>query len=245
MAQKRALIIQGGTMRGAFFVGALKSIYHLLGPEYFDTIFSTSVGIFGQAFFASGQIDVMENTWREYVHGRQLINYANPIRGRPILDLDYLTDLFQSDKSLLDIDCLNRSGINCFVFVADYQTRQPAVINFKDHDIFNLMKAACALPMLYPKTVTIHGKRYVDGCMASAVDFRNLLHKMLEPFDQVIAIVSNAHDSRVDIEKVIRPSRTPLLHRLDTDRARIIRTIEQGRVDTENFIKANRMTAGS
>src|SRR3989338_236990 len=126
--KKRALILKGGTMRGAFVVGALKTVHRLLGVDYFDAIFATSVGVFEQAFFAANQPDIMENTWREYVHGKQLINFTNPFRGKPILDLDYLVDLFQSDKSRLNINAMRNSRPQLFTFVTDYEKKEPTLM---------------------------------------------------------------------------------------------------------------------
>ena len=38
---KRALILKGGTMQGAFIVGAMKTVDRMLGMDYFDAIFAT------------------------------------------------------------------------------------------------------------------------------------------------------------------------------------------------------------
>src|SRR3989344_1338405 len=122
-------------MRGAFLVGALKKIYERLGNEHFDVIIASSVGVFEQAFFAAGQIDIMENTWREYVSGQQLINFLNPFRGRPILDLDYLIDLFQSKRSMLDLDAFGNSKAKLLTAVTDYKTREPRFLYLKE-DVF-------------------------------------------------------------------------------------------------------------
>ena len=243
MAIKRALLLCGGTMRGAFFVGVMKSIYRLLGVDYFNTIFSTSVGVFEQSFFASKQSDVMENTWREYVHGRQLINYSNPVRGKPILDLDYLVGLFQTNKSLLNVTELKRSSVNLFTFLTDYDTKMPVMMNLKNGNIFDLMRATCALPILYPKKIIIDGKRYVDGSLANVTDLGDILNSNLCEYDEVVTVIGYRQDNRLEGFNILKPSRMPLLCSLDTNRDRIIQTIRQGEIDAVNFIKANNMSA--
>src|SRR3989344_782179 len=185
---KRALMLNGGTMRGAFLVGALKVIHEKFGQDYFDVIFSTSVGVFEQAFFASGQIYFMENTWKDYVHGRQLINPHNLFKGKPILDLDYLVDLFQSEKSMLDIEAMKKSKPKLFTFASNYETKQPELIDLKENPIFDVMKATCALPYVYPKKVFVNNKRYVDGFLSSPPVFKKFIHDTLSNYDEVLVV---------------------------------------------------------
>ena len=233
---KRALVLQGGTMRGAFLVGALKTIHRLLGVNYFDAIFATSVGVFEQAFFASNQIYIMENTWSKYVHGNQLINFLNPLKRKPVLDLDYLVDLFQSDKSMLDIKAMRESHPNLYVFVADYKTKNLSVLDLKKNDIFQAMKATCALPFLYPKKVILNDKRCGDCWMAPKQKLQELLQSNLTDYDQILAITTNKDSWLKGISHIIRPTKNILRYPFDTDRYRIIQTIKQGETDTEKFI---------
>ncbi len=242
---KRALVLKGGTMKGAFVVGALKAIHNKLEPGYFDAIFSTSVGVFEQAFFASGQVYFMENTWKEYVHGRQLINPFinpfNPLRGRAILDLDYLVDLFQSNKSKLDIPAMKNSPYKLINFVMDYETGEIVAMDLKENDVFQVMKATCALPYAYPKKVMINGRRYLDSWIAPNEKFKKVLEKELAEYDEVIAIVNNEHFDEVlgDLPNyIIRPSIMPLLYSFDTNRERLTKTIEQGEIDAGKYLNS-------
>lgn len=236
---KKALILQGGTMRGAFFVGALKKINELLDLNYFDAIFSSSVGIFEQAFFVANQPEIMENTWREYVHGDQLINFLNPLKGKPILDLDYLIELFKSDRSFFDLTKFTKSYPSVFTLLADYKTHELKVVNLKTgKDIFQIMKAACAIPFLYPMPVLIGGRRYIDSMVAPKNQYRKTLSEALAGYDVKVAITAyGVDDKRLPSGlQLITPSKMPLYHKLDTNRRRILETIKQGELDTEKFI---------
>lgn len=237
---KRALILKGGTMRGAFVVGAMKTVHRMLGVNYFDAIFSTSVGVFEQAFFASGQIHVMENTWREYISGRQLINFLNPLKGRPILDLDYLVDLFQTEKSMLDIDAMKKSRPTLLTFVSDYEKKEPLLMDLKQGSVFDIMRATSAIPFFYPKKVVINGRRYVDSWMIPEEKFHKFIQKSLEEYDEVLAISAYSYDLGVEgIKNIIKPSRMPVHGVFDTNRNRILETIKQGEADAERFITNN------
>ncbi len=229
-------------MRGAFIVGALKTIHNKLGTDYFDTIFSTSVGVFEQAFFAAGQPDTMENTWREYVTGRQLINFNNIWKRKPVLDLDYLVDLFQTDKSLLDVENLKSSKLQLFTFVADYETRESVLLDLKGNPIFDTMRATSALPIFYPRKVIINGRRYVDSTRVTKNKLQKSIEETLKGYDEVLAISAYFRDPDLKgIRNIIKPSKMPLWGALDTNRKRIIQTIEQGEKDAERFIIENNL----
>lgn len=239
---KRALILKGGTMRGAFVVGALKTVHRLLGVDYFDTIFATSVGVYEQAFFASEQIHFMENTWREYVHGSQLINFTNPFRGKPILDLDYLVNLFQTDKSRLDINAMRNSRPQLFTFVTDYEKREPILMDLKTGPLFDIMRATSAVPFFYNKKVIINGRRYADSWMIPERKFQQFIQKSLEGYDEILAISAYSYDLGVEgIKNIIKPSKMPVRGVFDTNRNRIIETIKQGEADAERFIIENNL----
>lgn len=239
---KRALILKGGTMRGAFLVGAMKTIHRQFGVNYFDAIFSTSVGVFEQVFFAANQPDIMENTWREYVHGNQLINFMNPLRGKPILDLDYLTDLFQSDKSRLNVDAMKNSYPKLFTIVADYKNREPILLNLKEGLVFDIMRASSAVPIIYPKKVIINSNRYVDSLIVPKIKLQKFIHNSLKDYDEVLAISGYSYDFGLrGIKNIIKPSKMPLRGVFDTNKGRIIKTIKQGEIDAEKFIKENNL----
>lgn len=229
-------------MRGAFLVGALKTINNKLGTDYFDTIFSTSVGVFEQAFYAAGQLDIMENTWREYVHGRQLINFFNPLKGKPILDLDYLIDIFQSDKSRLDTAAVKNSKPKLLTFLADYEKKKLVTMDLKEGPIFDIMKATSAIPFLYPRKILINGRRYTDCWIVPERKFQQFIQENLKEYDEVVAISAYAYDLGVDgIANIIKPSKMPVRGVFDTNRERIIETIKQGEVDAEKFIIENNL----
>ena len=243
---KRALILKGGTMRGAYTVGALKIFHKILGVDYFDLILATSVGVYEQAFFASGQIYFMENTWKEYVSEHKLLNIFNPLKGKPILDLDYLVGLFQSEESMLDLEKMRNSHPRLLAFVTDYENRKPTTMDLKNGPIFDIMRASCALPYIYPKKVLINGKRYVDSWMAKKEDFTIAIEEALDGYDEVFAISCFSKDTALTSVKtkkitVLYPSKMPV-GTFDTNRRRLIETLAQGEKDAEKFIIENKLS---
>ena len=55
----------------------------------------------------------MVKGWTDYVTGKQLIYYRNIFRRQAYINIDYLIDLYKSDKCYLDLKKLKRQNLNC------------------------------------------------------------------------------------------------------------------------------------
>src|SRR3989344_9650545 len=100
----RALVLSVGGLRGAYDAVVAAALCRRLGSKYFQAIYACSVGVFAGSFYASNQPDIIENTWTNYVDGNQLVKYSNIVKGKDILNTDYLIDLFRSEKSFIDVE---------------------------------------------------------------------------------------------------------------------------------------------
>lgn len=235
-------------MKGAFSVGAVEILYKSLGPDYFDVIYSNSVGIMQQVFYASKQIENMLKGWTECVWGKQLIRFSNVFHHKPIVNVDYLIGLYRSDKCHLDLEALKKSRADLYCVVTDHATHKPVTLNLKKEDVFQVMRATCAVPILYHEKIYIGGRRYHDGSLTINKMFDQLVNQLLQDgYEEVVIVVNRKgllyyHDPRV---QVIEPSSMPLRSNLDTNRNRIHATIEQGREDARYFLTKMNLTMNS
>jgi predicted patatin/cPLA2 family phospholipase len=162
-AEKTALVIEGGGLRGAFAVGVLRILLKEFGAEYFNTILAVSSGVFAGTYFAANQGDEMEDTWRDRVSGNLLVNHRNWFSAKsPVLRLDYLVDLFKGPVRL-DVDAVLRARPSLEYVLTDYLNGKPAYFDAKRRDIFDLMRASAALPRVYPIPVLVDGHPFYDG----------------------------------------------------------------------------------
>jgi len=168
-------VVGGGGLRGAYAVGVLRELHRHGGSDQFDAIYAVSVGVFASTFFAADQVSTLENSWRQHVHGSQLINFWNLFRGRAVLDLDYLIDIFQSAKSWLSLDRVYSAHPDLFYVVTNYHTGEPEYPSAKSPRIFSLMKASSALPIMYSKAVHVDGARYIDGGVSDPIPVQKAL----------------------------------------------------------------------
>ncbi|GEM_PF-5045760 len=234
-------------MKGAFTAGALSVFYKKLGPDYFNVIYSDSVGVGGQAFYAAKEPNIMEDIWANRVNGKKLIDFFNVFRGGPILKLDYLLGLFKSESSKLKLDAMLKSKPELFCIATDYSTKKPCIFNLKKGDTFAVMKATCAIPILYNQKVFIDGRRYIDGGLSIKKIYELILeHLEGDHFEEIVIIVNKKGLLHSDMPnmKILKPSAMPLWHSLDTNQERIKATIAQGKKDAEIFTSSFPTRAG-
>lgn len=184
--KKRALVIGGGGLRGAYGAGVLSTLCKKLGPDYFDAVYASSVGVFAATFFLSNQPDTIEHTWRNFVSDKQLVNYSHLLKKRNILDLEYLVEIFQNKKSLLDIEAVMNNPSTIVYTLTEYPSGKETHHIPARQNIFDLMRASAALPLVHGP-VTINGRKYIDGGISNNLP----VHKALADGCNEILVVHN------------------------------------------------------
>jgi predicted patatin/cPLA2 family phospholipase len=152
-------------------------------------------------------------------------------RHKPILDLDYLIDLFQSDESRLDVAAMKESRPDLYCILTDHQTREPVIFDLKKTDVFQVMLATSDVPVIYHKKILINGRRYCDGSLSVKKIIARLFGKLLaDGFEEIIVVINKAGLMKSPPVKVrvLEPSHMPLWGNADTNQKRLIATIEQG-----------------
>jgi len=170
----RALIIGGGGLKGSYDAGVLTALLKKLGNKYFDAIYMSSVGSFTGTFYAANQIETIENTWRNYVYGDQLINCLNPLKGKKLLNNEYLIDMFRDGKSKLDIKTVFSSGVKLNYVIENLETCKAEYVEPNSNNIFELMLAACAVPIIYGP-VKVGDNIYIDGGLFNPLPIQKAL----------------------------------------------------------------------
>ena len=118
----------------------------------------------------------MESTWRDLVCDTQLVDYWNVLRREPVLKLDRLVGLFQGPV-LLNLNQIQNSPSELVFVLTDRVTGTAAYFDAKRTEIFDLMRASSALPVIYPRAVLIDGQRYYDGGQSDAIPIRFVLKR--------------------------------------------------------------------
>lgn len=182
---KRALVIGSGGLRGAYDAGVIALLGRELGPDYFDAVYASSVGVFAGTFYVANQPDVIENTWRNFVAGNQLVNYLNPLKGRGILDIEYLLEIFSDKRAYLDLDAVINSDTKLVYVLSKYPSGEVIYKTPKKGEIFPLMRAATVMP-LFHEPVEFEGDKYID--IGGIIEPLPINEPLSKDFDEVIVV---------------------------------------------------------
>jgi predicted patatin/cPLA2 family phospholipase len=187
MRKKRALILGSGGIAGAYSAGFVCELSKKFPPEYFDTIYGCSVGVFASSFYLAKQPKIIDYTWRNCVDGRKLINPLNFFIGKRALDLDYLIALFKNGPSKLNIDSILKSKTKLYSPLINFHTGKLSCKSLKCKDIFNIMKAATSMPIACGES-RVGKEYYLDSVFVyGGIPF---LEKISEEYEEVIVLLN-------------------------------------------------------
>ena len=174
---KKALIIEGGGMRGVFLAGVLQA-FHDRGYFPWKMISGSSAGALTGTLYASGQIHLARDAFftslltGDFIH---LENIVNP--KKHIMDLDWMMDAVLKQDEDLDMKML---GKRCPVYITATLCREDSLpksvfFNSHDDDLLTVLKATAALPVLYRGFVRYKDKNYLDGGLFDPIPYMKAL----------------------------------------------------------------------
>ncbi len=254
---KRALVLGGGGLLGAYGAGVCSVLSEHLSQDYFNNLYASSVGVYTGTFYIAGESKIIENTWRNHVDGTKLVNIFNVLKGKSLLNLEYLSEIFQNKTSRLNVNKVFKSKTKLTYTITDAKTKKVNYVHPKKDNIFTLMRASTAIPLIH-NPIKINKKIYRDSCIPDYL----LVNKAIKENDEVLFVSNfwqsnsstfffklfsglnkNSNNIREKIEKnykvkILKPSKKPELKNiLDTNKLRIIRTIKLGKKDAIEFLK--------
>jgi predicted patatin/cPLA2 family phospholipase len=158
---KIGLILEGGGMRAGFVAGLVMALADH-GITGFDDALAVSASVPTLAYFVAGQRIEMEKVWRGELNTPKLVRYRNIPAAylalsvkRPVLDIDYLlNDVFRR-RYPLDTNRLRASDTTCSFAVTLAPEGRLEFLEPEDGYIYEIFKAAMAVPGAYPTTVCL------------------------------------------------------------------------------------------
>lgn len=179
---KRALIVEGGGMRGAHTAGVLMELSRQPGC-HFDVICASSAGACTAAFWVAEQHHRYERIWSDYVHDDLLIRYRHLITSRPVMNLPYLIYEVFVKHEPLDTATILASPIDFFITATHCHTGQAHYFHNKQGiDVLNALHAGAAMPFAHPLPVWYQGEPYADGGIADSIPLRKAIAEGCEEF---------------------------------------------------------------
>lgn len=164
---KRALVIEGGGFRAAYGAGALYQLLRERPDLHFDVVAANSSSVCSAAYFVTRQKESFEKIWIEsdWLGSPKLLSWWRvPISWhKSFLNIDYLFDDVFKKRVPLDLGALQKSPTDFFVTVMEFPSGRRAQFSNRDPEIYEAMRASCAVPWAYIGKIYIRGRRYIDG----------------------------------------------------------------------------------
>ena len=186
---KRALVVEGGGMRGVFAAGVLDAFLDKR-LRHFDGYYGVSCGALNLSSFIAGQRGRSLDTYTNLCLDPQFINVVRHIRGGNLFDLDWLFEKIAQD-SVLNFRRFKHLLIDSHFTVVNtcVESGQPIYHRINDQTplelINDMLKASSALPMIYRNPVPVAGQLMCDGSLSDPLPVQKAIS---DGHDQVVVI---------------------------------------------------------
>lgn len=171
----RALIVEGGAMRGVFSCGILD---HFLASEFspFDSFWGVSAGASNVAAYLAKMPGRNLKIYLDYSLRKEFISPSQLLRGGDMMNLDWMWNVTLEELGI-DKSALKADSRPFFLGVTRQDNGQ-AEYHLPDvDDLAETMKASSALPVLYRNGVSLNGIQYVDGGVSDALPVAEAINR--------------------------------------------------------------------
>lgn len=172
---KTGIVFEGGAYRTLFSCGVMdafieKDIY----PDY---VIGTSAGAAYSTSYLSKQKGRMLDVILKYGHDKRYFGINNMVdaKNRCIYNLKFSYETIPNELIPFDYDAFKAWGGEFYAVCTNVETGQAEYFPYTGDDRTNtVLKATCALPMLFPY-IYIDGVPYLDGGLSDSIPFEKAL----------------------------------------------------------------------
>lgn len=183
----QTLIVCGdGGLQGSFIAGALATLYQQ-APEQFEAvpfIFATSASMATFVYYLTGTGPVIgHDIWTNQIPRSSFLTFTSLkklMSGTPAYNIDYMVDKVFRENNPLNIDRIRATTHNFCFPILNLDTREVEIFsnkpdqarqffprhtirNWLEYDIYDLIHACCAIPILYDRPVILGDYHYCDA----------------------------------------------------------------------------------
>ncbi|MBU1170148.1 MAG: patatin family protein [Proteobacteria bacterium] len=174
---KKALVVEGGGMRGIFTTGVLDSFLSS-AFDPFDMYFGVSVGASTLSSFLAGQFKRHFRIFTEMACRPEFMSLKRMITGGSYMDLDWLWNTVEASSPLdtPSID-LNLKGKECYIVCTHVETGKPLYLSPWGKEWIGILKASSAIPLLYKHFPQFEGAPLADGGVSDPIPVMEAYNK--------------------------------------------------------------------
>ena len=166
---KLGLILEGGASRAYYTSGILDA---LLEEEIIaDYVIGTSAGIANGVSYVSRQVGRNLCIAKDYLHDKRYMGFKHMLNpfNRSFYNLKFAFDDVPNRHLPFDYEAFKSFTGNVVAAVTNLDTGKAEYLEMpRDDKKFQLLRATCALPLLFP-VIKIDGKPYMDGGICAPI----------------------------------------------------------------------------
>ncbi len=198
---KTGLVLEGGAIRTIFSCGATDAL--LDNGIMADYVIGVSAGIAYGVSYASKQSGRNLEILQKFVRDKRYMginNLINP-KNRSYYNLKFAFEDIPETHVPFDFDTFYAFPGQVVAVVSNLVTGRAEYLEVpRDDHAFSLLKATCAMPLLFP-VIEIDGNSYLDGGVTDPIPFRQALK---EGCDRMIIILTREYGYRKETEKGVK-----------------------------------------
>ena len=177
-SRRLALAIEGGSSRGTYSSGMVLALDELGATPAFDAVYGSSAGALNGAWLLCGRSQTGVRTWWNPIVMRRIINPLHTLRGRAVIDLEYLVHQVYSVLEPMDFPAILANPVSFHPLATDADTGESTDLYpfIDDVDaIKTALAASSCMPVLAGPPIARGGRRFVDAGVAEPLPFRTAL----------------------------------------------------------------------
>jgi predicted patatin/cPLA2 family phospholipase len=167
-----ALLIEGGSSRGAYSSGMTVAIEQLGLLPLFDAVYGSSAGALNGAWLLCGRAEATMHAWWDQEIMGTTMDPWRALRRQPVVDTHYLVHTVYTDILPMGFREILDSTVEFHPTATDALTGETTDLHDTIHDQASLqaaLRATTAMPLLTGQPIEIDGRRFVDAGVSESV----------------------------------------------------------------------------
>ena len=158
-------------MRGVVTADMVVALEQLDLVDSFDRVYGCSAGATNGAYLVAGQAALGTTIYYENLNTGEFINPWAWLRGKPVVDLDFLLSEVMTRAKPLDTRRVMASPVALRIVATNADTAEREIISDIDteDDLLAALTASVTLPVIAGSPRAFKGRRYVDAMLSETV----------------------------------------------------------------------------
>jgi len=195
---KNAIVVEGGAMRGVFSTGVLDGFLKA-GFDPFDLYLGVSSGAGNLAAYLAEMPKRNFRIYSDYALRPQFLSFKRFLRGKHLMDLDWLWDITISECRL-DLKKIYEKKRPFLVGLTDINTGNAIYKEADEYTLEAVLKASSAIPYFYRDYPVIDGLKMTDGGVSDSIPVK----KAVELGAENILVIRSQHRDYVKKERCLQ-----------------------------------------